>query len=186
LRISLTTIMILCLSVAIGQQAAVADEVEFQTVKAKYFSKDKFVFPRDIKGGKLTVLFLALSDSQENGQYQQTALLEWHAALSERGVFSDDVVPYHFPVLESPPFFVKGIIANAMSDEYEGKVPLDQAGVIYVDDLNAFAEAANVANDGQPTIIIASANALPLQSFKGEVSPEGVDEIIAAISGYIE
>jgi len=162
MHIRLAKIIILCLLIVIGQPVTAADEVEFQTVKAKYFSKDKFVFPRDVKGGKLTILFLAISDSQENGQYQQTALLDWHAALSDRDVFSDNVVPYHFPVLESPPFFVKGIIANAMSDEYEGKVPLDQAGVIYVDDLNAFADAANVANDGQPTIIIATGNALPL------------------------
>jgi hypothetical protein len=60
-------------------------------------------------------------------------------------------------------------------------VPLDQAGVLFIKDLEAFAEAAGLVVDGQPTIVIATSEAKPLQSFKGEVSPEGVDEIVAAI-----
>ena len=122
-----------------------------------------------------------MGGDREDGTYQQDALLAWQAALEERGVFSDNVMAYHFPVMEGVPFFVKGIIVGAIRDSYEGKVPLDQAGVLFIKDLEAFAEAAGLVVDGQPTIVIATSEAKPLQSFKGEVSPEGVDEIVAAI-----
>jgi hypothetical protein len=35
--------------------------------------------------------------------------------------------------------------------------------------------------DGQPTIVITTNDAKPLQTFKGQVSPGGVDEIVEAI-----
>jgi hypothetical protein len=150
-------------------------------VKAKTLDKEKFVFPDDVRGAQVNILFLAMGGDREDGTYQQDALLAWQAALEERGVFSDDVMAYHFPVMEGVPFFVKGIIVGAIRDSYEGKVPLDQAGVLFIKDLEAFAEVAGLVVDGQPTIVIATSEAKPLRSFKGEVSPEGVDEIVAAI-----
>ena len=158
-----------------------SEEAAFASVKAKTLDKEKFVFPDDIRGAQLNILFLAMGGDREDGTYQQDALLAWQAALEERGVFSDDVMAYHFPVMEGVPFFVKGIIVGAIRDSYEGKVPLDQAGVLFIKDLEAFAEAAGLVVDGQPTIVIATSEAKPLQSFKGAVSPEGVDEIVAAI-----
>lgn len=53
--------------------------------------------------------------------------------------------------------------------------------ILFIDDLEGFASAVNVPLDGRPTIIIASADAMPLEMFKGEVSPDGVDEIGGAI-----
>jgi len=164
---------------AAGAQAS--DTGSFLRIKAKMFDKEKFVFPDDMRGTQLNILFLAMGVDRESGEAQQGALLAWYAALAERGVFSDEVMPYHFPVLESPPFFVKGIIVGAMRDSYDGKVPLDQSGVLYVDDLGEFAAAAGLTLDDQPTIVITTSDAKPLQTFKGEVSPEGVDEIVAAI-----
>ena len=161
--------------------AQVPDTAVFEQIKAKTFDKEKFVFPDDMRGTQLNVLFLAMSEGRESGEAQQGALIAWHAALAERGVFSEEVMPYHFPVMESPPFFVKGIIVGAMRDSYEGKVPLDQSGVLYVDDLDAFADAAGLTLDDQPTIVIATSDARPLQIFKGEVSPDGVEEVAAAI-----
>jgi hypothetical protein len=157
------------------------DAGSFERVKAKTFGKEKFVFPDDVRGTELNILFLAMSTNRENGEAQQLALLDWHEALAERGVFSDAVMPYHFPVLAGVPFFVKGMIIGAMRDSYEGKVPLDQASVLFVKDLTAFASSAGLTLDEQPMIVIATADSIPLQSFKGEVSPEGVDEIVAAI-----
>jgi hypothetical protein len=164
-----------------GAGTELSEEAAFATVKAKTLDKEKFVFPEDVRGAQLNILFLAMGGDREDGTYQQDALLAWQAALEERGVFSDDVMAYHFPVMEGVPFFVKGIIVGAIRDSYEGKVPLDQAGVLFIKDLEAFAEAAGLVVDGQPTIVIATSEAKPLQSFKGEVSPEGVDEIVAAI-----
>ena len=153
----------------------------FETVKAKYFDKEKFVFPGDVRGTKLNIFFLAMGAERESGEAQQLALLEWHLALDERGVFSDAVVPYHFPVLAGVPFFVKGMIVGAMRETYEGKVPLDQAGVLFIDDLKAFADSAGLTIDDQPTIVIVTADAKPLQVFKGNVSSEAVDELVVAI-----
>ena len=167
-----------------GPVSADAPSGTFLAVKAKTFSKDKFTFPASLKGARLNVLFLAMSEDRDNGQYQQEALLAWHAALESAGAFADDILAYHFPVLESPPFFVKGIIASAMRDSYKGKVPLEQAGVLYVDDLEAFAAAAELKLDARPTIVITAADGRPLHSVKGEVSPEGVQSLIAAIQAH--
>lgn len=162
--------------------ATVAGAGEFETIKAKTFDKKKFVFPSDVRGSRLNVLFLAISSDQDNGIYQQDLLLEWQAQLDKRDVFSEEVVAYHFPVLAGPPFFVKGIIRRALKKSYDGKVPLDQAGVLFVDDLESFAAAANAPLDGEPTIVIADANGKPLQAFKGEATPDAVGALITAIA----
>jgi hypothetical protein len=164
--------------VAVGQQA---DMGSFEQVKTKTFDKEKFVFPDDVRGTRLNVFFLAMGADRDAGEAQQLALIDWHVALAERGVFSDAVMPYHFPVLAGVPFFVKGMITGAMRDTYEGKVPLDQAGILFIKDLAAFAGAAGLPLDEQPTIVIATPEAIPLQFFKGEVSAPGVDEIVVAI-----
>jgi hypothetical protein len=162
--------------------ATVVGAGEFVTVKAKTFDKNKFVFPSDVRGSRLNVLFLAMSADQDNGIYQQNLLLEWQAHLEERGVFSEQVVAYHFPVLSGPPFFVKGIISRALRKSYVDKVPLDQAGVLFVDDLESFAAAANLPLDGQPTIVIADAAGKPLQAFKGEATPDSVGALMTTIA----
>jgi hypothetical protein len=164
-----------------GTGAELPEGATFATVKAKTLDKEKFVFPDDIRGARANILFLAMGGDREDGTYQQDALLAWQAALDERSVFSDDVMAYHFPVMEGVPFFVKGIISGAMRDSFEGKVPPDQVAVLFIKDLEAFAEPAGLTLDGQPTIVIATHDAKPLQSFKGEVSPEGVDEIVQAL-----
>ncbi len=178
-------LMILIIGLVMSAPAGAGTEhlasAAFAVVDTKTLDKEKFVFPDDVRGTQLNVLFLAMGADRENGTYQQDALLAWQTALADRGVFSDDVMAYHFPVMEGVPFFVKGIIAGAMRDLFDGKVPPDQVAVLFIKDLAAFAEAAGLVVDGEPTIVIATSDAKPLQSFKGEASPEGVDEIIAAI-----
>jgi len=174
IRLLLTSFLLLA--------ATVAGAGEFETVKAKTFDKNKFVFPSDVRGSRINVLFLAMSSDQDNGIYQQDLLLEWQAQLDQRDVFSGEVVAYHFPVLAGPPFFVKGIIRRALKKSYDGKVPLDQAGVLFVDDLESFAAAANLPLDGEPTIVIADADGKPLQAFKGEATLDGVGALMTAIA----
>lgn len=157
----------------------------FEQQKLKTFDKEKFLFPADLRGRPLNILFLAMSDSQEKGEVQQEALLAWHAELETAGVFSDQALPYHFPVLEGVPFFVKGIVAGAIRDSYEGKVPLDQAGPIFVGDLSDFAGSARLTLDDQPTIVIADADGVPLQVFRGDVTPEGVAGIAGAVEALL-
>jgi hypothetical protein len=164
---------------ATGAQESVTGT--FPQIKAKTFAKNKFVFPDDVRGTRLNILFLPMSADQDNGTAQQEALIAWHEALAQREVFTEDIMPYHFPVLAGVPFFVKGIIRGAMRDMYEGIVPLDQASVLFIKDLDAFADAAGLTLDEQATIVITTSDAKPLQAFKGPVSPQAVDDLLAAI-----
>lgn len=161
--------------------SAAAGAGEFQAVSAKTLDKQEFEFPADVRGGRLNVLFLAMSLEQDNGEYQQGALLEWYEALDARGVFDDDVVAWHFPVMSGPPFFIKGVIRRAIRNAYDGKIELDHGAVLFVDDLQQFADAAGLPLDGRPTVVIASAEAIPLRHVKGEVTPAAVDEIATQI-----
>jgi hypothetical protein len=178
---NLLLMLLLALSVPGLALAQESGSGSFERVKAKTFEKKKFMFPEDVSGSKLNIMFLSMGADRESGEAQQLALIDWHLALVDRGIFSDEVMPYHFPVLSGVPFFVKGMIAGEMKETYEGKVPLNQAGILFIKDLPSFAESAGLALDDQPTIVIATSDAKPLQSFKGEVSPEGVDEIVAAV-----
>jgi len=179
-----TILLAIAIAACIGGNFAIAQDGglgSFERVKAKTFDKEKFVFPDDVRGTELNIIFLSMGVDRESGEAQQLELLDWHDALAERGLFSDAVMPYHFPVLAGVPFFVKGMIAGAMAETYEGRVPLDQAGLLFIKDLDEFAASAGLVADGQATIVIATADATPLQFFKGEVSERGVDEIVAAI-----
>ena len=91
-----------------------------------------------------------MSKEQDNGQWQGDRLIEWYAALNDEGVLSENVLGYHFSVMKVP-FFVKGLIRGGLADSYAGKVPPDQAGAIFVKDIEAFASSAGIALDGQPT-----------------------------------
>lgn len=172
--------------VAVGLFATVsAGEGAFPTVEAKTFDKKRFVFPSDLRGGRLNVLFLAMTHEQDKGEYLQQALIDWQVALDARGAFGEGVMGWHFPVLSGPPFFVKGLITRGMRKAYDGKVPLDQAGVLFVDDLDAFAAAAGLVVDDRPTIVITAADARKLQVFKGDVTAQLADDVTRAIAGYL-
>ena len=161
--------------------AAAQDLGNFMAINTKTFDKEKFVFPSSFKGRKINLLFLGMSNDQDNGQALQLQLLDWHKALAERGAFSDDVMPYHFMAMNSPPFFVKGIIRNAMGEVYEGVVPANQGGVLYLDDLDAFAKSAGLTVDEQATIVLTSAKGKPIEVFKGPVSEEGLQSLTKAL-----
>jgi len=176
--------LILCvaaLAIACAPLLAAANLGQFESMEAKTFSKDKIKFPDDVSGQTLNVLFIGMSDSQEDGEYQQTALLDWYISLNERGVFSDDVMPYHFLAMQGIPWFVKGMVIKKMGEPYEGQISLDQTGVLFIDDIDEFAGAVGLPADNVPTIVLTDAEGVPLTFFRGEVSPEGVDEVVAAI-----
>ena len=153
----------------------------FQQVKAKTLDKEKFTFPDDVRGSQLNVMFLDMATGRSSEEAQVGELIDWHVALEKRGVFDEQVIPYHFPVVAGAPSFVKGAITGKMKKSYKGKVPFSQVSVLFIKDLAAFANSAGLAVDGQPTIVITTSDAKPLQTFKGQVSPDGVDEIVTAI-----
>jgi len=183
-KIALVIIFLAALIGVAHAELAAAGGV-FETIDTRNLAKDKFVFPDDIRGGRVNVVFLAMSADKDNGTYQQRALLDWQSALDERGVFSNDVRAFHFPVLPKPPFFIKGLIVRANRKAYEGKVSLDRSAVLYVDDLDAFAAAAKLPLDGEPIIVITAADATPLHYLQGQVSDAGLAEISAAIDGVL-
>jgi len=153
----------------------------FQVVKAKTLDKEKFTFPDDVRGSQLNVMFLDMAHDRKSAETQELELIDWYVALEKRGIFDEQVMPYHFPVVAGAPFFIKGAIAGKMKESYEGKIPFSQVSILFIKDLDAFADSAGLKVDGQPTIVITTSDAKPLQTFKGQVSPGGVDEIVAAI-----
>ncbi len=180
LKIPSALILAVCLSLL--SMTSVAD---METVKTKTFDGEKFIFPKDIKGTPLSLLFLAMGKDQENGTLQQQQQIEWHKALTEKGILSEQVAAYHFPVMESPPFFVKGIIRNAMADAYEGTADLSQSGVLYIDDLEAFAKEGELTLDELPTLVLLSEDGKMIKEFKGVYSEELAASIAAAINAEL-
>ena len=169
----------LLLAPAVTGTVAQAAEPAFPTVEMLTLDKQDFVFPADMDARRINIVLLAMSEDQDNGTWQGDALVDWYTALEAEGVLSDDVKAWHFSVLKVP-FFVKKIIRNGMADEYEGKLPLNQAGPIYIKKLPEFAAQVGIELDGQPNIVIADAAGTILQAFKGEVSPERLAAVIAA------
>jgi hypothetical protein len=162
-----------------------ASMAEMEIVKTKTFDGEKFIFPKDIKGTPLSLLFLAMGKDQKNGTLQQQQQIEWHKALTEKGVLTEQVAAYHFPVMESPPFFVKGIIRSAMADAYEGTADLSQSGVLYIDDLNEFAKDGGLTLDELPTLVLLSEDGKMIKEFKGAFSEELAASIAATINAEL-
>jgi hypothetical protein len=161
------------------------DAPSFLRVESKTFDKEKFVFPDNFAAPELNIVFLGMNADREDGEYQQKVLLDWHAALAAQGAFDANTLAYHFQALESPPFFVKGIIRNAIAESYEDKVPMSQAGVLYVKDLEVFAASAGLQPDGQATIVLVTPDGALHEVFKGEPTPEGLAALRAAQSAYL-
>jgi len=179
-------LLVAALAVFLAPLLATANLGQFERVEAKTFAKNKFDFPSGVSGQQLNVMFLGMSANQEDGEYQQAALLEWYASLQERGVFSPNVMPYHFLAMQGIPWFVKGMVIRKMAEPYEGQISLDQAAVLFIDDVEEFAAAVGLPADPVPTIVLADSSGVPLTYFRGDVSAEGVDEVVAAIEKLLE
>lgn len=160
--------------------SATAQAGSFQEVETKTLDDEDFVFPEDLNAPALNIVLLAISEEQDNGTWQGEALVDWYAALEEAGVLNDDVRAWHFSVLKVP-FFVKGLIRGGMADDYKDKLPLNQAGALFIKDVPGFAEQADIAMDGQPNIVLVTPDGTLLQAFKGEVSDTSLAEVTAAV-----
>lgn len=149
-------------------------------VKTETFDDSRFVFPTDLAGTRQNLLFLAMAENRENGEAQQNVLLDWHQAIADS--LPADTLAYHFPVMESPPFFVKGLIRNAMRKSYKDKVPLSQVAVLFIDDLAAFAKSAGLQADGQATVVLLNADGSTALVLKGEVDEAKLTTLRKALS----
>jgi hypothetical protein len=184
LRLFLPIILALLFAAAISFSASAAELGVFQEVETETLDEEDFDFPNDLRAKSLNIVMLAMSKEQDNGTEQGDALVEWYAALEEQGLLTDDVMAWHFSVMKVP-FFVKGLIRGGMADSYEGKLPLDQAGAIFIKDIEGFAASAGIELDGQPSIVLVSADGELLELFKGDVSEDRVAAIVAAVNEYL-
>ncbi len=154
----------------------------FQTVDAKDFAGNSFVFPESVQGARQHLLFLGIARDQDNGTWQGKALIAWHKALIDGGVDATQTRFWHFPVIENPPFFVKGLIRRGIAKDYEGLLPPEQGAVLFVKDIQRFADAANVLLDGQPTVVIYSESQGALAVYRGEATDAVVQEIAVKLA----
>ena len=184
LRLFQPIILALLFAASVSFSASAAELGVFQEVEIETLDKEDFDFPNDLRAKSLNIVMLAMSKEQDNGTAQGDALVEWYAALEEQGLLTDDVLAWHFSVMKVP-FFVKGLIRGGLADSYEDKLPLNQAGAIFIKDIDGFAESAGIEIDGQPSIVLVSADGELLELFKGDVSEERVATIVAAVNKYL-
>ena len=184
LRLFQPIILVLIFLVPVFFTVSAAELGAFQEVEIEKLDKKDFDFPNDLNAKSLNIVLLAMSKEQDNGTAQGDALVEWYAALEEEGLLTDEVLAWHFSVMKVP-FFVKGLIRGGLADSYEGKLPLNQAGPIYVKDIDKFAQSAGIELDGQPSIVLVSPDGELLELFKGDVSEERVATIVAAVNKYL-
>ena len=184
LRLFQPIILVLIFLVPVFFTVSAAELGAFQEVEIEKLDKKDFDFPNDLNAKSLNIVLLAMSKEQDNGTAQGDALVEWYAALEEQGLLTDEVLAWHFSVMKVP-FFVKGLIRGGLADSYEGKLPLNQAGPIYIKNIDKFAQSAGIELDGQPSIVLVSPDGELLELFKGDVSEERVAMIVAAVNKYL-
>jgi hypothetical protein len=156
----------------------------FQQIETETLDGEDFDFPSGLRAKSLNIVLLALSEEQENGTWQGEALVEWYAALDAKGLLNEDVMAWHFSFMKVP-FFVKGFVRRGMAKDYEGKIPLDQAGPIFIKDVPGFAAEAGIAMDGQPSIVLVQPDGKLLELFKGEATEENVAAVSKAVTAYL-
>jgi hypothetical protein len=61
-------------------------------------------------------------------------------------------------------------------------VPLEQAVLLFVDSSPAFAAAAGIEVDGEPTLVITGPDHRPLRQIKGGPTPENTAAFLAALA----
>ena len=171
-----------CFALSFTASLAAQDAGSFMQIEIDTLNKEEFLFPDDLNAGKLNIVMLAISEDQDNGTLQGDQLIEWYATLNEAGLLNDDVKAWHFSVMKVP-FFIKGIIRGGMADSYEGKLPLDQAGLIFVKP-KKFAEQAGIAIDGLPTIVFVTPDGVLHEMFKGGPTKARLANVSAAVAAY--
>lgn len=165
-----------------GFTPAVAEGPVFMEVASESMDGEAFVFPQDLRSEPYAIVGLAIGTGRANGEAQQAQLLEWQRWLDEAALLPPGVRVYHVPVIESPPRFIRGTIRRATRRTFEGLVPLDQAVLLFVDSSPAFAAAAGIEIDGEPTLVVIDRERRPLAQIKGGPSEENTTALRAALA----
>jgi hypothetical protein len=168
--------VLLMINAAASYAAGQLPAIESETLDGK-----DFIFPKDLNGEKQDVLFLSITETQENGMAQQEQLLKWEEAIRESGGLPNQQSSYYLVVMESPPFFVKGFIRKDMKEKYGKRVALNHLGILFIDDMKEFTKTTAIASDGEPTVVVADKSGKLTTVIKGAVTPEKLQELKAAL-----
>ncbi|MCH8552988.1 MAG: hypothetical protein LAT62_13710 [Natronospirillum sp.] len=96
-----------------------------------------------------TLLAIVASDSQENGQEQQRALLNTHQQLAEA---MDDLPPVmHLTLIAGAPRLVHGFIRRGLAREYEAPVRDEDILMVFLSDYDNYTEPSGLTVDEQGT-----------------------------------
>ncbi len=173
----------LFVALCLGSESLLA---EIQEIKTSTFDGKKFIFPADIKGRPLSLLFLAMADNRNDGELQQKILIEWHLALESSDVFAEHLSAYHFSVVNKTPFFVRKVISNAIADAYKGIVSPSKSGAIFVKNSNFFTSDSKFSLNGKPSLVLLSLENELILKLSGSPDKNKIDLLNAEIDAYLE
>lgn len=154
----------------------------FAEVKTKTADGNSFSFPDDALQKGPALFALAISKTRENGEEQQQALLEWQTYFNENPSVLAGLPVYHFPVIGSVPFFVKGAIRGGIAKTYAPLVGSDRIAVVFISDAETFFEQAGIPIDAEPTLALVAKNGTILGFLKGGVTEENLRKLEELVS----
>jgi hypothetical protein len=171
--LAVTLLILVCTSLCAGT---------FPQVKAKAADGNSFLFPDDALQKGPALFAFAISTSRENGEEQQKSLIEWQTFFNENPSVLAGLPVYHFPVIGSVPFFVKGAIRNGIWKIYSPQVESEQVAVLFISDLEGFSETSGIPIDTLATLALVDQTGTVLNYLKGGVNEENLDRLQEIVS----
>lgn len=157
----------------------------FPIVESQTLDQADFRFPADAlespHENKPVLFAIAMSATQENGEEQQVQLMDWHQRLQSDSRVPDDLPIYHFAVIESPPFFVRGLIRRGIRRSLQGKVSDDRAAVLFVDSTLEFARTAGIPLDTQATMVVLNPDGSLRGYIKGDLTSQSWEQLLSLL-----
>lgn len=92
---------------------------------------------------------------------------------------------YHFPVIGSAPFFVRGLIRRGISGSFTPTVREDRAAVLFVRDSDVFARSAGIPLDDQPSLALVLPGGITAGYLKGPVNEKNIEMLRKLLEAYI-
>jgi hypothetical protein len=171
--LTVTILLLSCFSLSAGT---------FPKVKTKAADGNGFLFPDDALQKGPALFAFAISTSRENGEEQQKSLLEWQTYFNENPLFLAGIPVYHFPVIGSVPFFVKGAIRNGIWKIYSSQVESEKVAVLFISDLESFSDKSGISVDSFATLAFVDKEGTVIDFIKGPVNEENLVRLQEIVS----
>lgn len=149
----------------------------FPQVKTQNAEGDEFIFPQDAIQEGPALFALAMSTNRKNGEVQQAELIAWQEYFNAHEERTYQLKVYHFPVLASIPFFVKGAIRKGIGKSYENLVPKERVAILFISDVENFADQAGIPLDEQSTLVLVKEQGEIAGYIKGPPTEENLDAL---------